>query len=175
MDQAKVGKFLRKLRTEKGYTQEQLAEMLGVSNRSISRWENAVTMADFDQIIQLSKLYGVEVGEILEGERKVKETGKPQEETILKIAEYNAEYNDADRKTFARRLNLINLAGLVGILVYLALDLAGRKETYPFVGGVLLGIAAAAIINAMIFTSRYGAKIRAAKLRLWKRIKGEDQ
>ena len=179
MDQVKVGKFLRELRTEKGYTQEQLAERLGVTNRSISRWEHAATMPDFDLVIQLSQLYGVEVGEILDGERKRKETeqaaDKPEEETILKIAEYNAEVNDADRKTFSRRLNCINLAGLMGILVYLVLDLAGLRETYPFVGGVALGVAAGALINAMIFTGRYGARIRAAKLRLWKRIKGGDR
>ena len=40
MDQQKVGRFLKELRSKKALTQEQLAEMLGVSNRSISRWEN---------------------------------------------------------------------------------------------------------------------------------------
>lgn len=40
MNQKKIGNFLKELRKEKGVTQEQLAEVLGVSNRSISRWEN---------------------------------------------------------------------------------------------------------------------------------------
>lgn len=48
MDQKKIGAFLRELRSEKHMTQEQLAEILGVTNRSISRWENGVNMPDFD-------------------------------------------------------------------------------------------------------------------------------
>lgn len=39
MDQIKMGQMLRQLRKEKGVTQEQLAEILGVSSRSVSRWE----------------------------------------------------------------------------------------------------------------------------------------
>ena len=40
MEQQKIGAFLRQLRRERNLTQEQLAERLGVSNRSVSRWEN---------------------------------------------------------------------------------------------------------------------------------------
>ena len=43
MDQKKIGGFLRELRKERGLTQEQLSEILGVTNRSISRWENGVS------------------------------------------------------------------------------------------------------------------------------------
>ena len=39
MDQMKIGSFLKELRKEKGMTQEQLAEQLNTSNRSVSRWE----------------------------------------------------------------------------------------------------------------------------------------
>lgn len=39
MDQSKIGSFLKQLRHEKGLTQEQLAEQLNISNRSVSRWE----------------------------------------------------------------------------------------------------------------------------------------
>ena len=39
MDQQKIGSFLKELRKEKGFTQEQLAEELGVAGRTISRWE----------------------------------------------------------------------------------------------------------------------------------------
>ena len=40
MDQIKIGKFIAALRKEKGLTQEQLGEKLGVTNKTISRWEN---------------------------------------------------------------------------------------------------------------------------------------
>lgn len=47
MNQERIGKFIQQLRKEKKLTQEQLAEKLGVTNKSISRWENGVYMPDF--------------------------------------------------------------------------------------------------------------------------------
>ena len=43
MDQKKTGRFFKELRNEKGWTQEQLAEKLNVSGRTISRWETGVS------------------------------------------------------------------------------------------------------------------------------------
>ena len=43
VDQVKIGNFLKKLRKEKGITQEQLAEILNVSGRTVSRWETGVS------------------------------------------------------------------------------------------------------------------------------------
>ena len=43
MDQIKIGKFIAELRKEKKLTQEELAALLGVSNKSVSRWENGVS------------------------------------------------------------------------------------------------------------------------------------
>lgn len=44
MDSQKIGTFLRELRKEKNLTQEQLAEILGVSGRTVSRWETGVSL-----------------------------------------------------------------------------------------------------------------------------------
>lgn len=70
MNQQKVSQFLKTLRSQKSITQAELAEVLGVSNRSVSRWENGTTIPDFDLIIELAKYYEVEVGKILDGEKK---------------------------------------------------------------------------------------------------------
>ena len=43
MNQEKIGKFIAKCRKDKNITQEQLAEKLGVSNKSVSRWENGIS------------------------------------------------------------------------------------------------------------------------------------
>ena len=53
MDQQKIGQFLRECRKEKGITQEQLAEMLGVTNRSVSQWENGSNLPDLDILIEM--------------------------------------------------------------------------------------------------------------------------
>lgn len=92
MDQKKIGLFLKTLRTEQRLTQELLAEKLGVSNRTVSRWENGVNMPDFDFIIEMANMYQVSIEEILDGERKPIMIDKKQEASLLKVADYeNAE------------------------------------------------------------------------------------
>ena len=61
MDQQKIGQFLRECRKEKGIAQEQLAEMLGVTNRSVSRWENGSNLPDLDILIEMADYYDVEL------------------------------------------------------------------------------------------------------------------
>ena len=68
MDQVKIGQFLRELRRAQKLTQEQLAEELGVSNRSVSRWETGVNLPDFDILLRLAARYGVGVEELLDGQ-----------------------------------------------------------------------------------------------------------
>ena len=168
MNQQKVGKFLKELRNQKTLTQEQLAEMLGVSNRSISRWENGVTMPDFDLLIQMAKFYDVEIEEILDGERKCESMDKQTETTLLKIADYN----NTEKASFAKRLHYVCIAGLVGMVIYAGIDILGLmdKQPYEAIVNIVLGLVMGALITGVIFTSRYGAKIRTAKMRLWKRI-----
>ena len=76
MNQIKIGSFLKELRKEKGLTQEQLAEQLNTSNRSISRWETGNNLPDLNMLITLAEYYGVEVREIIDGERKTENVEK---------------------------------------------------------------------------------------------------
>ena len=69
MNQEKIGKFISKLRKEKNLTQEELAEKLSVSSKSISRWENGKCMPDLSLLIPISKEFGITVNELLSGER----------------------------------------------------------------------------------------------------------
>ena len=85
MNQKKIGQFLRKLRNEKKLTQEQFAEIIGVSNRSISRWENGVNMPDFDLLIQIADYFDVSIEEILDGERKIENMDKKMEEACTEL------------------------------------------------------------------------------------------
>ena len=69
MDVQKIGIFLAKLRKEKGWTQEQLGQQLGVTNKTVSRWENGNYMPPVEMLLALSKLYEVSINEILSGQR----------------------------------------------------------------------------------------------------------
>lgn len=76
MNQKKIRQLLRDLRKERGMTQEQIAEQFNVSNRTVSRWENGKNMPELDLLIELSDYYKIELREILNGERLIKEMGK---------------------------------------------------------------------------------------------------
>ncbi len=103
MDMKKIGSFLKTLRREKGLTQEQLAERLGVAGRTVSRWETASNMPDFSILIQLAEFYDVEIGEILDGERKDKDMDKELKATLTKVADYS----EANKKKFADICSLV--------------------------------------------------------------------
>lgn len=70
MNQQKIGTFLKELRNEKKLTQDQLAEKLGVSRRTVSRWETGSNMPDLDILIEMADYYEVDLRELLDGERK---------------------------------------------------------------------------------------------------------
>ena len=61
MDTQKIGKFLKELRKERDLTQEQLAEILLVSGRTVSRWETGANMPDLGILIQMSEFYHIEM------------------------------------------------------------------------------------------------------------------
>lgn len=89
MDAKKMGRFLKELRKEKGLTQEQLAETLFVSGRTVSRWETGTNMPDLSILVQMAEFYEVEVKEILDGERKNGMMDQEWKETLSKVADYN--------------------------------------------------------------------------------------
>jgi transcriptional regulator with XRE-family HTH domain len=69
MDQEKVGKFISACRKEKHLTQEQLGEILGVSPKSISRWENGKTMPDYSLLNLLCETLEITINEFYYGEK----------------------------------------------------------------------------------------------------------
>lgn len=89
MNPKEIGAFLKQLRNEKGITQEQLAEILGVSGRTVSRWETGTNLPDLSILVQISEYYDVEIKEILNGERKSENMDNELKETLLKVADYN--------------------------------------------------------------------------------------
>lgn len=82
MDTKKIGIFLKQLRKENGMTQEQLGDKVGVSNKTVSRWENGNYMPPVECLSILSDIYNISINEILAGERV-------SDEAFTKIAEKN--------------------------------------------------------------------------------------
>lgn len=73
MEQEKIGKLIAAKRKEKGLTQEQLAEQLGVTNKTVSRWETGKGMPDIEMIQELCSILGITVTTLLNGEESDEE------------------------------------------------------------------------------------------------------
>ncbi len=92
MDNKKIGAFIAKNRKKKGLTQEQLGEKLGVSNKTISRWENGNYMPDLSLLQPLSRELGISLNELLTGE-EIKEEKRIacSEQNLVDTIDYSAE------------------------------------------------------------------------------------
>lgn len=89
MDSKKIGTFIAVNRRKKGLTQEQLGEKLGVSNKTISRWENGNYMPDLSLLEPLSRELGISLNELLAGEEIEKEkVSEYSEQNLLSTIDY---------------------------------------------------------------------------------------
>ncbi len=68
MKQEKIGKLIAKLRKEKGLTQQELGDKVGVGYRAVSKWETGLTLPDISIIKELSEILGITADELLKGE-----------------------------------------------------------------------------------------------------------
>lgn len=92
MDSKKIGAFIALNRKAKGLTQEQLGEKLGVSNKTISRWENGNYMPDLSLLGLLSKELNITLNELLAGEAiETEKTMEYSEKNIINTLDYSTE------------------------------------------------------------------------------------
>ncbi len=83
----KQGEYLKKLRTEKGLSQDALGEVLGISRQSVSKWEQGNSTPDIDNIGKLAEFYGVSIDSLVKGEAQEEEaenaTAESEEEKAV--------------------------------------------------------------------------------------------
>lgn len=172
MDQKKIGVLLKELRKEKQLTQEQLAELLGVTNRSVSRWENGVNLPDFDLLMEIARYYDISIEEILDGERKNRMIDPEMEQMLLKVADYG---ND-EKQRYSRRICGLFLAAIAAFILYSVLDFMGlaSEKGYEAIASYAMGFVFGALLVGALYTSRYMARIQAFKHRLLYKIRKPD-
>lgn len=83
MDQEKIGSFLAENRKAKGFTQIEFAEKLGVSNKSVSRWETGKNMPDVSLFLPICDALDISVNELLIGERITTQENKKADEILV--------------------------------------------------------------------------------------------
>lgn len=102
MDMQKIGSFLSQLRKEQGLTQEQLGEKLGVTNKTVSRWETGTYLPPVEMLQLLSEMYGITINEILSGERLGEKEYREKAEENIKIALEVSAFTLKDKMDFFR-------------------------------------------------------------------------
>ena len=165
MDLQKIGTFLKDLRKEKGLTQEQLAETLNVSRRTVSRWETGSNMPDLDLLMEIADLYEVDLREMLNGERKSEDKmNKELEETVLQVAEYT----NVDKQRVTKTVQGFFLLGILALAVNVGMEFLDAPDTFwtGVVKGITIGIAVGSMILGILYTTGAMMKVQAFKKRL---------
>ncbi len=128
MEAKSIGKFVATLRKANGYTQAQLAEMLGVSNKTISNWENEVSYPDLSLIPVIADLFNVTADELLRGAKNnnAQVEKKPNEQYI-------------EAKTSKIKENIKkNLMNKYSNQIYISLGILSGAYIFLFLGILLL-------------------------------------
>lgn len=171
MDQVKIGEFLKELRKEKELTQEQLADKLNVSRRTVSRWETGSNMPDLDILVELADFYDVDLRDIFNGKRREEKMDAELKDTLLQAADYTHE--QANR--FKKRTNLMFLGGIIALIVYLiVIFVMNEQDTFLWgmLRGAMYGVTLGLLTIGYLITSPFAEKFQKlceAKRRLLKK------
>lgn len=137
MDLNKIGNFLTYLRKEKKLTQEQLAEELAVSNKSISKWERGICLPEITTIHQITKFFDISLMEFYKGER-VKEVEDKVINETLNISK--------NKKKIKKNLLFIIICFIIIILLFIysiynkhfIYNISSSSEEFTGIGNITL-------------------------------------
>lgn len=142
MNQEKIGLFIAKCRREKNMTQEDLAEKLGVSNKSISRWENGKTMMDISLFEPLCNELDISIIELLNGERiNDKKKDKLYTKTLIN---YTNKVGSRNKQVI---LTILFIMSLMPMSLYQFGGMRGVQE----ISGLIILLSPITIVSIILF------------------------
>lgn len=125
MDMQKIGTFLAELRKERNLTQDELGEQIGVTNKTVSRWENGNYLPPAEMLQILSELYGVSINELLAGGRLDEKHYKERAEEYI-VTDLMKKRNEA-----IKRLTVSCIIAAITILAGLSIILLSALLSAP--------------------------------------------
>lgn len=122
MDNQKFGNFIKKLRKEKGLTQKELGEKLNITDKAISKWERGLSFPDITMLKSLADFFEVDVSELLNGEKGIKE--KTDVEVLIKEAIEKYKNIEEKRKKRAKKIKrvlgiILKVIGIIFLIIFL--------------------------------------------------------
>ena len=122
MDEIKIGKFIAECRKAKNLTQAQLADLLFVTDRAVSKWECGRSLPDSSIMLDLCKILGITVNELLTGEEL--EMNNYNEQAENNLLELTKQKEEADKGLLSIEIVLgiissIFLFALIGVAIFI--------------------------------------------------------
>ena len=149
MNQATIGSYIARKRKEQNFTQEQLAEQLCVSNKTISKWENGKCMPDYSIIQKLCEALHVTLPELMDGEDAAEDSVRVYDD---------AQILDLLRRTQELERQKSILYGLILIVLGIACGVmskaTGGTDVQDFISGVLMGLSVAEILAGILIAGK---------------------
>ena len=144
MDQIKTGRFIAQERKAKNYTQRQLADRLGISDKTISKWERGNGFPDVSLLLPLCGELGITVNELLAGERVTKEDYKMKaEETMVNLVK--------EAQESKKKIVLAAVVVLIALLPALTLIiLSGTLQMESWLRALLICMGVVVIFAAVL-------------------------
>ncbi len=168
MDMVKMGSFLAELRKEQGLTQEQLGEKLGVTNKTVSRWETGTYMPPVEMLEELSKMYGLTINELLSGKKLSTEEYKEMAETNIRETLKASTFDLKEKQRYYKKkwrkdhLFTIIICTIAWLVLLVSLKLQGIDAYMIGTVGGLLAVLFYAVLNnrmmAYVENHIYGGK-----------------
>ena len=119
MSQNKIGEFIQQSRKAKGFTQKDLGDRIGVSDKTISKWENGNSIPDTSILNELCATLDINVNELLSGEKLTPEIySMKAEENMMNLLEDNQKQQRSTILPFAAGVILLLLTGLLAIFTH---------------------------------------------------------
>lgn len=119
IDRERFGRFLSEMRKEKGFTQQELADKLFVSNKAVSKWERGQSLPDIGLLTPLAQLLDISVAELLKGERLTEETVDSCEakELVDQVLQFSEEEQGKKRRFWRRAWVICALAAAMEVIL----------------------------------------------------------
>ena len=129
MNQEKIGKFIAKCRKNKNMTQQELAEKLGVSDRTVGNWENGRNMPDLSLFKPLCDELGISMNDLMSGEKISKDHYQEKlEENIVNLTVNNKKIFNKRLKIFSSLLAFVLIIFIVAVYIYNFYELDVRYD-----------------------------------------------
>ena len=149
MNQTAIGSYIARKRKEQNLTQEQLSEQLGVSNKTISKWENGKCMPDYSIIQALCEALHVTLPELMDGEDAAEDSVRVYDDTqILDLLRRTQELER--QKDILYGVALITL----GIACSAMSGTVGGTDVRDFISGILMGLSVAEILAGIVIAGK---------------------